>query len=163
MRTFDLLIGLPGAGKTTYAKNFVNDNPGWMIVTLDAIREMLYGKYVYNDSDQAMVQRMAGFIVSEIAKSGRDAIVDDTVMVLTKAARKELVLSLRTKFYKEDISIRAIVFKYQLDICLNRRLAEPRGVSPWRWKKVVSELFRTFEPVSEFEGFDEILYIDSII
>ncbi len=161
MRIIDVLIGLPGVGKTTFARNFVISNPEWMIITLDAIREMLYGCYVYKDSDQAMVQRIAGFIVRQIAQSGRNAILDDTVMVLTKASRKELISSLRAMFYAERVQIRAIVFNYDLEICLNKRLADPRGVSSQQWKRVITDMVQEFEPVSKSEGFDKITYIDS--
>lgn len=159
----DVLIGLPGAGKTSYARNFVITNPDWMIITLDAVREMLYGRYVYNDTDQSMMQLIAGFIVKQVVQSGRNAIIDDTVMVLTKAARRELILSLRALLYTEKIQIRAIDFSYDFEICLNRRIAEPRGVSAIHWKKVISEMVQQFEPISEFEGFDEIISIDSTI
>lgn len=161
MKTVDVLIGLPGAGKTEYAKSFVISNPDWMIITLDAIREMLYGRYVYKDSDQSMVQRIAGFIVGQIAKSGRNVILDDTVLILTKASRKELIMSLRAMFYSEGIVIRAIVFNYDFDICLNRRLRDPRGVSSYQWKQVITELMRQYEPVYESEDFDKISFIDS--
>ncbi|HEX2958324.1 MAG TPA: AAA family ATPase, partial [Chitinispirillaceae bacterium] len=93
MQTIDILIGLPGAGKTTYARNYTANNPGWMIISVDNIREMLYGKYHYDEKDQLLVQRITGRTVKEILRYGYDLIIDDSILILTKAARRELVCS----------------------------------------------------------------------
>lgn len=43
MAPFWLLVGLPGSGKSTWAAQFVTANPGFRIVSTDAIRAELFG------------------------------------------------------------------------------------------------------------------------
>ncbi|HEX2957575.1 MAG TPA: hypothetical protein VHO70_12130, partial [Chitinispirillaceae bacterium] len=83
-------------------------------------------------------------------------------LILTKAARRELVCSIRSMFYGKVIKIRAIDFKYRLDICLNRRLAEPRGVSKDHWERVITQMMEAFESMIDNELFDEVLFVDSL-
>ena len=38
-----LLCGIPGSGKTTWAKNYISKNPDFVHLSSDAIRAELYG------------------------------------------------------------------------------------------------------------------------
>lgn len=85
MPTVYVLIGLPGAGKTTYAENILADT---VCIGTDMIRKEYYGKEMtprgYIKVRKELVRRVA-----EAAASGRDVAVDCTN--LTKKRRKKLL------------------------------------------------------------------------
>jgi len=73
-----LTIGLQGSGKSTWAKQMVQDHPGdYKRVNRDLLREMLdNGRF--NDGNERFVQEIRDKVILEALKSGRNVIVDDT-------------------------------------------------------------------------------------
>lgn len=72
------LMGLPGSGKSTYAKILVNTpNTNWVRINKDDLRGMLFdGKY--SRSRENFVLDMRDCAIRNAAKCGRDIIIDDT-------------------------------------------------------------------------------------
>ncbi len=43
--------GIPGSGKTTWAKNFVKNNPNYIRISRDDLRSILIGKWDWSIED----------------------------------------------------------------------------------------------------------------
>ena len=72
-----LLVGIPGAGKTTYAKNYIEQNANTLHLSSDAIRKELYGDEAAqgNPSDVfSLMQKRA----IEALNNGQNVIYDAT-------------------------------------------------------------------------------------
>ena len=77
MQTIIVLIGLPASGKSTYAKNFIADNPSYRRVNKDSIREMInFSKW--SAKGEVLVQKIRDAIIYQIITSGYDVVIDDT-------------------------------------------------------------------------------------
>jgi predicted kinase len=78
MREIIILRGLPGSGKTTYAKQLMADNPGkYKRVNKDELRSMLDdGKH--SKVREKFICDMRNEIIAQSILSGADVIVDDT-------------------------------------------------------------------------------------
>lgn len=72
-----MLRGLPGSGKTTYAKQYIIDHPGTVIVSKDALRTMLHNGY-HSKRREKFVRRVRDAIIVQALSDGHDIIVDDT-------------------------------------------------------------------------------------
>lgn len=70
-----VLRGLPASGKSTWAKDWVEEDPGNRVrVNRDDIRYALYNKYVGVDED--MVTKIEGSMVKTALASGKSVVVD---------------------------------------------------------------------------------------
>ncbi len=77
MPTLYYTIGLPGAGKSTWAKQFQKDNPGVKRVNKDSLRDLLDGG-VWSHENEGIVLRVRNRIIEESFLAGKSIIVDDT-------------------------------------------------------------------------------------
>lgn len=72
-----VLRGLPASGKSTWAKDFVERNPGWMRVNKDDLRLMMHNsKWSKDNERQVLLIRDA--MVEMALTSGHSVVVDDT-------------------------------------------------------------------------------------
>jgi predicted kinase len=144
------LIGVPGAGKSTWVKN-----QNWIIgmeyVSTDYHVEE-YAKEqgktyseVFNDYMPRAVELMAAEVVAA-REAGRDIVWDQTSTTIKSRTRKFNMLP--------DYWHIAVVFETPNRIELKRRLdSRPGKEIPW---VVVEGMLASFEMPSEDEGFKEI-------
>lgn len=79
MKELLVLVGLPGAGKTTYANNLVNGNMNWKRVCRDDLRFMFNNKYYTPDSKQEeFITSVEKYLVSKALTCGYNVVVDAT-------------------------------------------------------------------------------------
>lgn len=79
MTTLTITRGLPGSGKTTWAKAWLEQGEGRVRVNRDDLRDMLHGRRTGLTFDQeADVTRAAQETVRLSLRAGRDVVVDDT-------------------------------------------------------------------------------------
>lgn len=71
-----VLIGPPCSGKSTWAKNSLDNNT--RIVSRDNIREMLYGSYKINFEDEDIISEICENILHLLLIEGRSVILDNT-------------------------------------------------------------------------------------
>lgn len=72
-----VLQGLPGSGKSTWAKQYIKDNANTKIVCKDDLRAMLdNGKY--SKSNEKFVLKIRDAIILTAVEEGKDVIVADT-------------------------------------------------------------------------------------
>ena len=71
-----ILSGIPASGKSTFAKQFVKENDGWIRINKDDIRRM-FGEY-WLPKRESLVESAEYSIAEEAAFFGWNIIVDDT-------------------------------------------------------------------------------------
>lgn len=105
MKDFVILIGLPGAGKTTYAQNAY---PDYICLSFDSIREemgiMTEGEKRMGDTEQeAMVRDVFQKRLSNAINEGKGIVIDNTN--LRRKYRKPLVDIARKNGYNVSMVI----------------------------------------------------------
>ena len=139
----EILIALPGAGKSTYAKNILKEDSSVIIVSSDAIRKELYG----SEEDQLHNQE----VFNEVFKRTRDAIKDNKHCIIdaTNLSRKR-----RIAFLKQfnNCEKRATVFAIPFEVCCERNNSRKRIVP----QHAMDRMFKSFQPPAYEEGFNEI-------
>ncbi|MBP5217219.1 MAG: ATP-binding protein [Bacilli bacterium] len=74
MKTLILLSGIPGSGKSTWAKTYLNEHPNTKIVSSDGIRVRLFGsRQAFND--ERLVWRTYLEDIHAYAREGNDVTV----------------------------------------------------------------------------------------
>jgi predicted kinase len=148
MNVLIVLCGLPGSGKSTYAK-YLTESGHFECVSTDQIRKELYG----SESIQGDGQKVFGTAFAYLQGYGlanMNAIFDATN--ITSRARRRVVQKCR-QYY--DL----IICKYMdtpLDVCLHRNSQRERVVP----QEVILRMYKNFTLPSREEGFD---YVETVI
>ncbi len=83
-----LCKGLPGSGKTTWARNWLAGHPMTLRVNKDELRAMLFNG-VFGKGRETLVCKVRDFVVSQALSDGYEVIVDDTNFNPVHQARLE--------------------------------------------------------------------------
>ncbi len=140
-----LLVGIPGSGKTTYAKKYISEYPKTPIhLSSDKIREELYG--------DETVQGNPGEVFALMQKRAIEALNDghDVLYDATNVTRKDRagIISICPKFAK----IECHIIWAPIETCIERDAARDRTVG----KQVIDRMLKKFQAPYYDEGIDEI-------
>ena len=149
--TLYIAVGLPGSGKSTYAKNFIKDKD-IEYLSSDSLRAV-YGK---SEEDQTVTPLVFGHIkrkVDEFLKDGKNVLVDATSV--NRSERSDYINSAK----KYGAKVVAIVFKMDRQglIDRNKKRGEQGGRVVPDW--VIDKMLAKFEEPSYSEGIDVMIYV----
>lgn len=120
MRKLIVLRGLPASGKSTWAKDYVERNPGWIRVNKDDLRTMLHNGVWSMEYEQAVICARDAIIVGALLKD-INVIVDDTNFNSAHVTHiMELCKTHNTSFEVKD-------FDVDLSDCLRRNAERPES------------------------------------
>lgn len=122
-----LLIGLPGSGKTTWAKGFVTQFSAYQLVSTDAIRQQLYGDEAIQGDwlviwRTVLEQWQAG--IRAIHQGDCQGVIYDATNARRRYRRDILVTARQLGF----TTLIGCWFDTPLAICLQRNRQRPRQV-----------------------------------
>ena len=140
----EILIGLPGSGKSTYAIEKHKANRNSVYLSSDNIREELYGNESVQGSPAEVFTLMQSRAI-EALKNGIDVFYDATN--LTRKDRSGILVATPRYVYKQ-----ATVVFAPYEMCVERDVARERSVG----KEVIDRMIRRFQPPFYDEGFDLI-------
>lgn len=142
-----LLVGIPGSGKTTYAKNYITNDKNTIHLSSDKIREELWGNEAIQGDNNEVFSLMQSRAI-EALNNGQDVIYD-----ATNVTRKDrsYIIDRCPKFAK----IEAHIIWAPIETCIERDAARERTVG----KEVIDKMLKRFQPVYYDEGIDDIKLI----
>ncbi len=145
--TLLFLYGPPAAGKTTYAKGFVEAHPDFKRISADEIRKELYGSEdIYGDGYviyQKILARMRKALIS-----GKSVIYDATN--LRKSYRLDYLGFLTDVFCFKEI----LCLVEDKQVCIERHKKRGRNIPV----EDLLPFFEIDEPPTLDEGWDRIVY-----
>lgn len=142
-----ILCGIPGSGKSTYAKNYIERNSNAAHLSSDAIRAELYG----SESTQGNPAEVFGLMQKravEALNNGYDVIYDATN--ITRKDRQSII-SVCPKFAK----IECHIIWAPIETCIERDATRDRTVG----KEVIDRMLKRFQAPFFDEGLDSIKII----
>ena len=151
MSTLYITVGLPGSGKSTYAKEFIKGKD-IEYLSSDSLRAV-FGK---SEEDQTVTPLVFGHIkrkVDEFLKDGKNVMVD-----ATSVNRKERSDYINTA-KKYGAKVVAIIFKMDRQglIDRNKKRGEQGGRVVPDW--VIDKMLAKYEEPSFVEGIDVTIYV----
>jgi len=149
--TLYITVGLPGSGKSTYAKNFIKDKDVEYLSS-----DELRAKFGSGETDQTCTNQVFAHIkrtVDEFLKDGKNVLVD-----ATSVNRKERSDYIKTA-KKYGAKVVAIVFKMDRQSLIerNKKRGEQGGRVVPDW--VIDKMLAKYEEPSYSEGIDVIIYV----
>lgn len=139
------LKGLPGSGKTTFAKQLVDD--GWVRVNKDDLRKMLHNS-VFSKSNEAFVLSLRDEIIIRALVNGKNVVVDDTNLDPKHRVQFESIAQEFLADYEEKF------FDTPVEECIKRNSFRAEPVP----EKVIWDMYHRYldPPIKEVEvGLDD--------
>lgn len=143
MCKFIMLVGLPGSGKSTYAKKL--EEEGYRIHSSDAIREELTGDE-NTQTKNAEVFEILGNRVRTDLKAGKSCVYDATNVVSKR--RRGFLGTLE----KIDCVKECILFLTPIEECKRRNQSRERKVP----EEAIEKMLKSFWVPMYYEGWDNI-------
>lgn len=142
--TLIILVGPPGAGKTTYAHKYIEEHPGTTHLSSDAIRKELHGDESIQDNPGEIFAIMQNRAIAGL-DFGYDVIYDATNMTRKDRAG---IIGVCPKFAK----IECHIVWAPIETCIERDAARKRTVG----KEVIDRMLKRFQAPYYDEGIHEI-------
>ena len=139
-----LLCGIPGSGKTTWAKNYISKNPDFVHLSSDAIRAELYGDENIQGNQVEVFTLMQKKAVESL-NTGHNVVYDATSMTRKDRAG---IISMCPKF----THIQCNIIWAPIETCIERDATRERTVG----KEVIDRMLKRFQMPYYDEGIDEI-------
>lgn len=122
MPTLHYTIGLPGSGKTTWARRYVHNHPGTVRTNRDDLRAMLHHG-LYTPDNERIVVEVQHAMIRDALRAGRDVVVDDTNL------KGRTVMALEDLADRAGARINPVGFlDVPVDVCVERDAARPQPV-----------------------------------
>lgn len=151
-----ILKGLPGSGKSTWAKAQVDKQPGvYKRVNKDDLRAMMDNS-AWGGKSEKFVLMIRNRIILDAVKAGYSVIVDDTNFNPT-----HLDTITRLVDHIEGVKVRVKEFECSVEECIKRDLKRPNSVG----EKVIREMYNKYvapkiEPIVQNEYFPQAYIFD---
>jgi predicted kinase len=124
-----ILTGLPAAGKSTWAKNYLSKNQNTVRVNRDLFREMLQNAQICDDKIEKLINDLINYTILASLDRRLNVIIDNTNL---KAAYINEFIELVK--YKADVEF--IIFDVSVDKCIERDLLREKKVGETIIKKM---------------------------
>lgn len=139
-----MLIGLPGSGKTTKRKEYVER--GYSYISSDEIRKIVLG----DESDQTQNKRVFDIFYKHLKMNCDHSL--NTVLDATNLTVKDRAKAIEMARSYDHAYIAGVVMNTSVEECIERDAKRERSVGP----DVILRLSKRFQPPTLDEGFDII-------
>lgn len=144
-----VLVGLPGSGKSEYAKML--EKEGYIICSSDQMREELFGDEKDQDHNAEVFQKLHEKIYN-LLRGGYDVVYD--ACNINSKRRKQYLDSLRGINCIKEAHVIATPYDMVLEQNANRDRVVP--------KEVIDRMYKNWQTPSEWEGFNTVELIQQI-
>ncbi|TWT05917.1 ATP-binding protein [Planomicrobium sp. CPCC 101079] len=149
MPLLKMLIGLPGSGKTTYARNLAATQQGWIHLSSDQISQNNYASSDNSDSQNVfaeMYQQTAAAL-----EAGKNVIYDATNL----ASKRRRSLLNRLKNFQAETEAVVFLTPYTIAKTRNQKRSHPERVPDW----VIERYIRSFQFPKLNENFNKVTVV----
>ena len=150
-----ILRGLPGSGKTTFAKKMVTDQPEWFRINKDDFRCMMNGDQPFSGKRERFVNKAEKAVAEMLLAQGKNVIVDNTHLTEGHLERwRNIARENNAKFAVHEM-------KVHLDVCLARNML--RTGTDYCPPEVIVSMARSIGDVNAFADREIICDIDGTV
>ena len=147
-----VLVGLPGSGKTTVAKNILETSGIYSkIISSDSIREELFGDENVQ-ADNALVFKIYHDRLADAITKGESVILDATNVTIK--VRKHVFETVQRvkKLVSDQIHVKALVVNTPIETVIKQDVERKRVVGA----DVIYKYIYSYQHPQKYEGFEEV-------
>ena len=159
MQRIYVLSGMPGIGKSTWAKRLIEiykaQDLNIHYISRDEVRFELVSMEEEYFSKEKMVFDNFMYRVNECAATGEDIIIDATH--LNKASRRKMLS--RLKYNKKTAKLILVIFPFNLNLAIERN-EKRQGTRAYVPVPALRKMARAIDKPGKDEGFNEFWHIN---
>lgn len=145
MKKVIILVGLPGSGKSTWAKKLISQNPNqYKRVNKDELRLMLDNGKWSRDSEK-LVLALRDTIILQALENGKHVIVDDTNLAPRHKARIEQLVKGKATVAVQDFT------GASLEYCIKQDLLRTASVGEQVIRRMYNQFLKPEPEVIEYD------------
>lgn len=145
-KTVKINVGVPGSGKSTWSKEFVEKNPGWVKICRDDFRFMLKNAPFLDGKGETLITDL-------VFDSARKALLAGYNIIMDATHVKRTYINQVVKELGEMADIEFQVFDTPFETCVERDSLRERKVG----KEVITRMQKDFDTLKKEFDFKEIL------
>ena len=134
-----MLAGLPGSGKSTFAREIVSRQP-FLVLESDRLRKILVARPQYTAEEHSRVFRASHRLIDEFLEKGYPVILDATN--LGQRNRRPVVAIAR----KHNAPLAIAVVAAPPDLVMQRLTEREAGMDPCTWSDAGVAIYSRMEP-----------------
>ncbi len=136
--------GLPGSGKSTYAKQLVAEAPNtYKRINRDDLRAMFDNGH-WSQGNEKFVKKVRDVLIIKALEEGKHVIVDDTNLSSTNETRVRQLVQEFNKNHNDTVQVEVKEMETSLQECIARDAKRPKPVGAKR----IRDMHRQFYAVS---------------
>lgn len=128
-----ILRGLPASGKSTFAKQFILDNPNYARVNRDDLRAMLFGMK-FSSKNEDMVSYVCDLAILEAMIKGRGVVVDETSL------NPKRMTQLKKYAADHNYEVEIKEFDKDVELCILHDMTRPNPVG----SKAIMQMYERY-------------------
>jgi predicted kinase len=140
MKKVIMMRGLPGSGKSTYAKKLVAEAPNtYKRINRDDLRAMFDNAH-FSKGNEKFVKQVRDVLIIKCLEEGKHIIVDDTNLSATNETRVRQLVQEFNKKHNDTVQVEVVEINTPLEECIARDAKRPQPVGAKR----IREMHRQF-------------------
>jgi predicted kinase len=140
-----ILKGLPASGKSTYAKDLIDRNPGqYKRINKDDLRAMLDNSY-WSKGNEKFVLKIRDWLIFEALNDGKNVLVDDTNLHSRHETKIRDLIKQYNQQNNSNVTVETKFFDIELEEAIKRDLKRLNSVG----EKVIREMYYEFIAIKE--------------
>lgn len=142
MKKVILMKGLPGSGKSTYAKKLVDNNPEqYKRINRDDLR-LMFDNGFNSKSNETFIRGVRDLLILKILESGKSVIVDDTNLSEKNLTRITQLAQQHNKSHNENVVVEVKHIETSLEECIKRDALREKPVGAKVIKQMNNQFFK---------------------
>lgn len=138
-------VGIPGSGKTTYTRKFIDENPGWIRVSRDDFRFMLKNKDILDNKGETLVSELVNLSVRRSLLHGYNVVLDNTSVKLS-------IINDIVKNFNDIADIEFSVFDTPINVCIERDYEREKSVG----EDIIESMNVNFQNLKKIFDFEPV-------
>ena len=146
-----MLKGLIASGKTTFAKQYIKDNPNTKRINKDDLRAMIDNS-LWSKKNEKMILKIRNMITEKFLEEGYDVIIDDTNL---HSSHKNTMWKIAAKY---EATVEVKEFNVSVEECIRRDAKRENPVG----KKVIMRMAKQFGLLPEEKQLNPLMFDDGL-
>ena len=140
MKKVIILRGLPGSGKSTYAKKLVSETPNsYKRINRDDLR-MMFDNGCLTNGNEKFIKKVRDLLIIKALEEGKHVIADDTNLSPTNETRIKQLVKEFNKANSDDVMVEIKEMETPLHECIERDAQREKPVG----ERVIKQMHRQF-------------------